>query len=392
MRIGIDVRCLAEGKRTGVEEYTLGLLKELFARDTENEYILFFNAWRKSVPDFTWIEAYPRVTLRVFHFPNKLLNLALWYFRYPKLDLLLGGVDIFFLPNLNFVAISRDCRLVVTAHDLSFELFPETFSWKQRLWHYLIDFRRLARTADRVIAVSRSTRADLMTEYGVADERIVVIPSGVDPRFAPMDRNSPELMRVKEKYHLPYRFILYLGTFEPRKNIRSIIEAYETLRQTGGPSVEKYELVIAGTPGWKCEDVREATQASPYRDHIHFPGFIADADKVALYNLASVFVYPSFYEGFGFPPLEAMACGVPVIVSHTSSLPEVVGQAGLMIDPYQPDELYRAMREILRDPGLLASHIREGKAQASGFSWGVTADRTQTLFASLVKDGSKAVL
>lgn len=392
MRIGIDVRCLAEGKRTGVEEYTLGLLKELFARDTENEYILFFNAWRKSVPDFTWIEAYPQVTLRVFRYPNKLLNLALWYFRYPKLDRLLGGVDIFFLPNLNFAAVSRDCRLVVTAHDLSFELFPETFSWKQRLWHYLIDFRRLARTADRVIAVSRSTRADLMTEYGVADERIVVIPSGVDPRFAPMDRNSPELMRVKEKYYLPYRFILYLGTFEPRKNIRSIIEAYETLRQTGGPTVEKYELVIAGTPGWKCEDVREATQASPYREHIHFPGFIADADKVALYNLASVFVYPSFYEGFGFPPLEAMACGVPVIVSHTSSLPEVVGQAGLMIDPYQPDELYRAMREILRDPGLLASLIREGKAQASGFSWSVTADRTQTLFASLVKDRSKTVL
>lgn len=391
MRIGIDIRCLAEGKRTGVEEYTLGLLKELFLHDDDNEYILFFNAWRKTTPDFSWLSAYPRVTLRVFHFPNKLLNLALWYLRYPKLDRLIGGVDVFFLPNLNFASVSKECRLVVTAHDLSFELFPETFSWKQRLWHYLIDFRRLAREADRVIAVSHSTQADLVTEYGIPPERIVVIPSGVDARFHPMDRNHADLIRVKEEYHLPYRFILFLGTFEPRKNIRSLIEAYEALIASGGPDSAKYDLVLAGTPGWKCDDIMTALAESPVRDRIHLPGFIADEDKVALYNLATVFVYPSLYEGFGFPPLEAMASGVPVIVSHTSSLPAVVGKAGIMIDPYQPDELYRALRETLGHSGLLASLAREGRIQAERFTWRETADRTRELWATLAKGKSKTV-
>ena len=154
MRIGIDIRCLAEGKRTGVEEYTLALLQELFLHDQENEYILFFNAWRKETPDFSWVKQFPRVTLRIFHYPNKLLNLSLWYFGFPKIDRLLGGTDVFFLPNLNFIAVSNDTRLVVTAHDLSFELYPELFSWKQRLWHFLVHFRQVIHRANKIIAVS----------------------------------------------------------------------------------------------------------------------------------------------------------------------------------------------------------------------------------------------
>ncbi|MEK7182050.1 MAG: glycosyltransferase, partial [Patescibacteria group bacterium] len=157
MRIGIDVRCLAEGKRTGVEEYTISLLEKLLETDKENEYVLFFNAWRKKVPDFSWATRYPNVTLRAFHFPNKLFNLMIWYLGWPKLDTLIGGTDIFFLPNLNFASVSRKTKLVVTAHDLSFEMFPETFSWRQRLWHFLVNFRGLLRRADRIIAVSQST-------------------------------------------------------------------------------------------------------------------------------------------------------------------------------------------------------------------------------------------
>lgn len=379
MRIGIDIRCLAEGKRTGVEEYTLALLRELFERDQENEYILFFNAWKKSLPDFSWFSQYPNVTLKSFHFPNKLLNLSLWYLGLPRLDLLLGGTDVFFLPNLNFAAVSKKTRLVVTAHDLSFELFPETFSFKQRLWHYLVNFRHLLRRADHIMAVSQSTKDDLVAEYQVPEGKISVVPSGIDARFRQMDRNDAELVRIKEKYQLPYKFILYLGTFEPRKNIAALIRGYEALLASGNPALEKYDLVLAGTRGWKCDDVFQAREQSLYKDRILLPGFIADEDKVALYNLASVFVYPSLYEGFGFPPLEAMACGVPVITSHSSALPEVVGAAGVMIDPYQPDELYQALQSVLNDQTLSFALTQRGIAQARQFTWGKAAEATQNI-------------
>lgn len=383
MRIGIDIRCLAEGKRTGVEEYTLALLEELFESDQENEYVLFFNAWRKEVPDFTWLSQYRHVSLKVFRFPNKLLNLSLWYFGFPKLDLLVGGTDVFFLPNLNFAAVSKETKLVVTTHDLSFELFPETFSWKQRFWHFLVNFRGLVRRADRIIAVSQSTKDDLATLYHIPEEKITVIPSGIDERFQKMDRNDPELLRVKEKYHLPYKFILYLGTFEPRKNITALIQGYSALRDSQNPLLEKYDLVLAGTPGWKCDDIFLAREQSRHRDKILLPGFIADQDKVALYNLASVFVYPSLYEGFGFPPLEAMASGVPVITSHSSAVPEVVGTAGITIDPYQPDELYRALQSVLTDHEFAETLSEQGLVQAKKFSWQKTAAVTRSLFGSL---------
>lgn len=385
MRIGIDVRCLAEGKRTGVEEYVLALLTELFETDRDNEYVLFFNAWSGSVPDFVseCVAKYPNVSLKAFRFPNKLLNLTLWYLNRPKLDLLAGGTDIFFLPNLNFAAVSDRTKLIVTAHDLSFELFPETFSWKQRIWHFLISLRRLARRADRIIAVSQSTKNDLIAKYGVPEEKIIVIPNGIGTHFRMMSRNDLELVTVQEKYGLPFRFILYLGTFEPRKNILALIRSYEALMRLGHPTLGKYALVLAGTRGWKCDEIFEALRQSPYRDRIFLPGFIADEDKVALYNLASVFVYPSLYEGFGFPPLEAMASGVPVIVSHSSSLPEVVGDAGIMIDPYQPDELFHALQELLCDQELSQALQSQGLARAPRFSWGETGRQTLGLFRSL---------
>src|SRR3989338_10116494 len=199
-----------------------------------------------------------------------------------------------------------------------------------------------------------------------------------------MSRNDVDLLRVKEKYHLPYRFILSLATFEPRKNILALIQSYEALQRLSHPVMDKYMLVIAGIEGWKCEEVFEAIARSPYRDKIILTGFIADSDKVALYNLASVFVYPSLYEGFGFPPLEAMACGVPVIVSHSSSLPEIVGDAGILVDPYQPDELLQALRQVLMDQELADTLRKRSEARAKLFSWEKTVKETLSVFRSLI--------
>lgn len=380
MRIGIDVRCLAEGKRTGVEEYTLALLKSLFERDQKNTYILFFNAWHSQVPDFSWATCYPNVQLKTFRYPNKLLNLCLWYLQFPKIDRLLGGLDVFFLPNLNFVAVSSACRLIVTAHDLSFERFPETFSWKQRVWHFFVNFRSLVKRASHIIAVSQSTKDDMVSEYQVPGQKISVIHSGITKQFQAMNRNDTGLLRIKQKYSLPYKFILYLGTFEPRKNILALLQAFNALQEYGKPECKKYVLVLAGARGWKYHEIFSAIENSPYREKILLPGFIADEDKVALYNLASIFVYPSFYEGFGFPPLEAMACGVPVIASHASSLPEIMGTAGIMIDPYQPDELYRALETLILDTELCGMLQKNGFKQVEKFSWNEAAEKTLKVF------------
>lgn len=385
MKIGIDLRALAAGKHTGVEEYVTGLLEKLLALDTANEYILFFNAWGSVKPDFSWVPTSPRITWKRFRIPNKLLNLSLWYLHYPKLDRLIGGVDVFFMPNLNFAAFSKDVRVLVTAHDLSFELFPEAFSWKQRLWHYLVNFRGLLRRADAVIAVSQSTAADLKRVYQLPSRKVLVVPSGVGERFTLMSRNDSKLLEVQKKYALPYRFILSLGTIEPRKNLETLLSAYEQFQKTAVGEFSKYELVLAGAPGWKWSELKDRLERSPVREKIHQLGFVEESDKPALYALSSAFVYLSFYEGFGFPPLEALAMGVPVIASHAASLPEVVGEAGVLIDPYRPDELLIALREVLGSRELQDSLKQAALTQRQKFSWEHTANELKKLFASFEK-------
>jgi len=164
-----------------------------------------------------------------------------------------------------------------------------------------------------------------------------------------------------------------LGTLEPRKNLLSLVRAYEVFHQTAVGESVKYELVIAGTPGWKCEELLEAVRRSPVRHHIHLLGFVDEQDKAALYTLSSVFVYPSFYEGFGFPPLEALTCGIPVIASHSASLPEVVGNAGILIDPYRPDEILQALRQVLGDKDLRLMLSERALHQKQLFSWNKSA-------------------
>ncbi|MBU2028733.1 glycosyltransferase, partial [Patescibacteria group bacterium] len=166
-RIGIDVRCLAKGRRTGVEEYAINLLKEVFRQDTQNEYRLFFNSWKDFSVDWSWLREFPNVQIKKFRIPNKILNLCFWYLNWPKIDKMLGGVDIFFMPNLTFAAFSQKTRLILTIHDLSFERYPEMFSLKRRLWHYLVQPRKLCEQAEKIIAVSHSTKNDLVNLYKI---------------------------------------------------------------------------------------------------------------------------------------------------------------------------------------------------------------------------------
>ena len=369
MKIGVDIRALLQGKETGVEEYVEQLLVKLFDVDQKNEYILFYNAWRIHVMDLSWVEKYPNVSIKRFRVPNKLFNFSLWYFGYPEIDRLLGNVDIFFMPNLNFIALSQKTRLLLTVHDLSFEHYPQTFSWKRRLWHSFVNPRRLCKRADTIFAVSASTKADLVETYGIQTKKIVESLNGLSERFRKRDRNDLDLLAVKDRYHLPYKFILALGTIEPRKNIVSVVRAYNRLRTLGQKNFEQYKLVISGGRGWKMNETMQEILTSPFHKDIIITDFIATEDKISVYNLAELFVYPSHFEGFGFPPLEAMRCGTPVITSNTSSLPEIVGSAAILIDPDQPDELYRAMKEVLSDTMLREYLITRGMRRSMHFQW-----------------------
>ncbi len=357
MKIGIDVRCFARGKNTGVEEYAKNILESIFESDRVNTYILFFNAWKNQDVDFTWATQNENVFIKKFAIPNKLLNFFLWFFRYPKLDQLLGGVDVFFMPNHNFCAVSQNTELLLTTHDLSFEHYQKTFSLKRQLWHFFVNPRLLMQRANHIFAISEATKIDLCTTYHLPSQKVTVLLNGRPSHMGNLSRNDLSLITVKEKYNLPYKFILYFGTIEPRKNIASIIRSFDILRNNNPHIV--HQLVIAGAKGWKSSAINKEKELAKHHADIIIITDIPEIDKEALYTLASVFVYPSFFEGFGFPPLEAMMCGTPVITSHTSSLPEVGGSQSIMIDPYRQEELVIALEALLLDLAVSQNFFNE---------------------------------
>jgi glycosyltransferase involved in cell wall biosynthesis len=370
MVIGIDIRFLAEGKRTGVEEYALNLFHNLFRQGERHTFKLFANYWRGTSGLISKLGAYPNVTVYRFRYPNKLLNLSFNYFRVPAIDKLIKGCDVFFYPNIIFGATARDCPVVTTFHDLSFELHPEFLSVKKRIWHRLVNPRRCARRSAKIIAVSHSTKADLVANYQIPPAKIKVVPSGISLPSASLDTT---LATVKAKYRLPDKFVLFFGTLEPRKNALGVLRAFENLRENGKINTH---LVVAGSPGWLDKTFWEAVKKSPWQKDILCVGFIEQADKLAVFALADVFLFPSFYEGFGFPPLEAMSVGTPVITSAVSSLPEVVGAAAILVNPYNPAEITAALQNILTDKPLREHLIKLGWQRAQKFSWSATAAKT----------------
>jgi len=377
MKIGFDARCLEEERISGVGEYALELLKNLLEIDSENKCTIFSNSFKQENNHYLrWLAKYPNAELKRFFFPNKVLNFFFWYFNWPKIDRLAGRVDIFFAPNINFLPTGRNCPLVATFHDLSFERSPHFFTSKARLWHkYFVNPRRIARNAKKIIAVSESTKKDLEEIYGIGSDKIRVVRHGVSKDFQQIDRNDPRFLDIQKKYNLPYKFILYLGNIEPRKNVLSIIAAYKNLISKN-PKLEKYKLVLAGNVSPLCREVFDGNE------DIIACGYIERDDRPFVYNLASLFVYPSFFEGFGLPVAEAMACGAPVISSHNSSIPEVAGEAAILVDPNRPNEIARAMESILTDKNFYDKIKERGLKQARKFSWEKCAEETLCALAS----------
>jgi len=263
---------------------------------------------------------------------------------------------------------------IITVHDIAFIRFPHLFNRTRRIYKRFI-FEKLVNKADIIITPSNSTKNDIKRYCGIDDEKIRVVLYGVEKRFRPINKSKVEDYRSLNS--LPSRIILSVGTLEPRKNIVTLIKAFAKLREEG---LDDYKLVVAGSKGWLYKEIFNEIRTRGLQEEVLFLGNVADEDLPKLYNCADLFVYPSLYEGFGLPPLEAMACGVPVITSNTSSLPEVVGEAGVMVDPTNVNLLCERMGHVLEDSEVRHYMINRGLERVKLFSWRNTAKQIMKIY------------
>ncbi len=363
LRIGIDLTA-AWREGTGIFVYAVKLASELLRIDDQNRYTLFFSG--EVHPDFKpWQGKFRPVLIPVREeFTSKQVLMGVLCNAY-RLDLIHFPA---FPPPM---ACFR--RYVWTLHDAAPWLFPQTMDVKGRLYFRWVG-GWAAHLSKAIITVSNDAKRNIIAALRLPETKVNVIYEGIDAGFKRLDDHS-FMDSVRLRYGLPEKFMLTVGTLEPRKNLPFLIRAYRQMRHA---NQTKLGLVIVGRTGWKSEALEGDLGGED--KNIVLTGFVPQADLVALYNLAEVFVLPSLYEGFGFPPLEAMACGCPVIVSHRGSLPEVVGDAALLIDPQDLDSLVGALRAVEETPSLRAALIQKGLERAQQFTWTATATKTLALY------------
>lgn len=363
MRIAIDYTpALHQG--AGIGRYTRELIAALARIDAHNQYILFCAGAEPGLQGANLPDLPANFMLRATRISPRWLTIGWHRLRLPwPAEQLTGECDIFHSPDFALPPL-RHARGVVTVHDLSFLRLPQCAEPSLRAFLERAVPRALSRAA-HVLADSDNTRRDLIELLAIPPEKISVVPAGVASHFRPV-RNVLQLAEVRARYQLPQWFILSVGTLEPRKNFPRLISAFARLRRhTGLP----HELVIVGSQGWLFQDIYERVAKEGLEELVHFTGFVVDQDLPALYTLADLMVYPSLYEGFGLPPLEAMACGTPVVASNNSSLPETLGNAALLVDAEDVEALADAMARVLGNANLRARLSDLGRAQAARYTW-----------------------
>ncbi len=365
MRITVDLRSLHTRNATGVEYFTTHVLEPLLMTDTNHQYTLYYNGFQpKKFEQFHFINVIYKQT----RIPNRLLNFAFKFLRFPTIETLTNEDGAVLMPNPNMIAIRSVTKLTLVIHDLSPILMPEMYSWKAQMWHRFINLPKLIHRADKLIAVSDFTKQTLIKELKVPSEKISVAKLGVDHERFHQNLEVPYLRSIRNRYDLPGKFILFLGTLEPRKNISRLIQAFE---QLSGDS----HLVIAGKLGWRYDEIFELIKRSPKQKLIHYLGYVSEEDKPGLLKLASVFAWPSLYEGFGLPPLEAAAVGTPVVTSSVTSLPEVMAESAMLVNPYNIEEITHALEVLLGEETVREQFIRRGLDRVKMFNWQRTADQ-----------------
>ncbi len=367
MHIAVNAHLLAHTRsfrRAGVSHYIEQVLAHLGDLDRQNRYTIYTTRGL----DQTALGLPANFQVRPSRLPtiNPRIRIPWEQFLAP---LLLRRIKAdLFHGTLNVVPLACPVPSVVTIHDLAFIRFPQTFRAYNRTY---LDFatRLTARRAARILTVSEHTRREVIGLLGVPAERVVVTPNAARAHFRPPAPAA--IAQLRARHGLPERFLLYVGTLEPRKNLITLLEAYvEVARRTDAT------LLVGGGKGWLYTPIFERLEALGLRDRVRFVGYIDEAELPLWYAAATAFVFPSIYEGFGMPPLEAMACGTPVVTSNSSSLPEVVGDAGIMVDPYDAAALAVALIKVLGDADLRAELRARGLQRAAQFTWRTTAERT----------------
>jgi len=370
-KVGIDVDILGlSAPRTGIPNYLAELvsaLLRLHSRSDRLEFVLFSR--RQPVGLKTAID-YAQVVVTATILRLGWRQLALPLAAYEQ------RVHLLHMPAFSAPVLSP-CPIVLTVHDLAYLAHPGWFS--ARTLHYLrIRVGMSVMRASAIITDSTWVREHLISEFEVDPARVFTVHLGVSPRFSPRMDKTDEL--VHSNLGLPRRFFLYAGTIEPRKNLVRLIRAYARCCKAG----LEHHLVLAGAKGWLCDEVYAIPEKLGISDRVRFTGYVPSRWLPALYRAADAFVYPSLYEGFGLPPLEAMASGTPVITSNTTSLPEVVGEAALLVDPASEEDIAQAMLRLVSDAGLRDELRARGLIRASGFSWQKAAEQTTIVYETVL--------
>jgi glycosyltransferase involved in cell wall biosynthesis len=364
VRIAIDATSVPR-QRAGAGTYICNLVQALAQVDRENTYFVF--AKRETFDGRSLQrDGFRLVPVRL---PSRLARM-LWEQAMLPLHLRRLGVDILHSPHYTTPLASAGWRRVVTFHDVTFFLLPRRYPLLRRLYFQGAS-RAGARLADLAIAVSETVKGDVVRHLGLPAESVWVVPLAPGPGFHPLE-DSARMETVRGRYGLPLRFILNVGTLEPGKNQATLVRAFHRLKQQG----LEQGLVIAGQKGWMYEKLFRLVDGLDLRDDVRFVGHLPEDDLAAVYNMADLFVFPSLYEGFGLPPLEAMACGLPVVASRAPALAEVLDGAALLVDGRDASALAEASAKVLRDKRLRSRLRRQGPERASQFSWQRTARGT----------------
>jgi len=364
VRIAIDARKLRD---YGIGTYVRNLLRNLARIDRATEYVLFTQPADVELGTELGDNFRTVVERAGAYSVREQINIPL--------DLRREGIDLFHAPHYVLPPLTP-CKSVVTIHDCIHLRFPQYLPNRLAYAYARSSLWVATHRASRVLTVSEASKRDILRYFRVPESKIDVIYNAIDERLGEPLSNE-EIGRVRERYQLYDPFVLYAGNIKPHKNLERLIEAFHMLRRNG---FEHVKLLIIGDEVSQYATLRRAVHRHKLHQHVRFFGFVPDKTLAALYRLASVFVFPSLYEGFGLPPLEAMASGTPVITSNVSSLPEVVGDAALLIDPYESGEIANAIRRVLTEPALASDLRQRGLARVKEFSWERSVTRVREIY------------
>ena len=367
MRIGIDTRKLHD---FGIGTYIRNLVRQLARLDTQTEYVLLCQ--ERDCELVTGLG--PNFRAVVDRSPNYSFREQLSIPRAIRRERL----DVFHAPHY-VLPVLTSCRSVVTIHDCIHLMFPQYLPSRAAYGYARASIWSAARRSSRILTVSESSKRDILRFFDVPPEKITVIYNAIDDRFREQPTDD-EMRRVEERYQLEGDFVLYAGNVKPHKNLERLIEAFHLVRQSG---LDAVKLVVIGDEVSKYAELRRAVHRYNLHKYVRFLGYMPDRTLAVLYRLAAVFVFPSLYEGFGLPPLEAMASGAPVVTSNVSSLPEVAADAAILVDPYDPSSIAQGIRQVLTDAELRQQLRARGLRRASEFSWERSVRRVREIYAEV---------